>query len=116
MAAEGAPLAGAATSFISAPLNCGQAPSSGGTPATGASGGLPTGCQPGCQPAAGFHPAPHDSARSYFSVRTKATTSAACFSVMATGFILPCPLSMTACSCASVLACTSLDASAGSVT
>src|ERR1035438_907437 len=72
MAAEGAPLTWAATSFISAPLNCGQAPSSGGTPATGASGGLPTGCQPGCQPAAGFHPAPHDSARSYFSVRTKA--------------------------------------------
>ena len=32
----------------------------------------------------------------YFSVRTKATTSAACFSVTPeTGFIFPCPLRMT---------------------
>src|ERR1019366_542557 len=53
----------------------------------------------------------------YFSVRTKATTSAACFSVTPeTGFIFPCPLRMTCCNWASVLACTSLEASGACVT
>ena len=61
--------------------------------------------------------ASQDTEAGEFSVRTKATTSAACFSVTPeTGFIFPCPLRMTCFNWSSVLACTSLEASGACVT